>query len=291
MDELANIIEKYTDDYIQEHICSLEKLNIFAAIFYKDVAEIYDCITRVRNVELYPSGYSLDDAPIIGLLIKVWKLLKEIVAYYEKDNAEIISILERPLVESAITASYLIKSDSKVIEDYRKISYKDRLRILRELKKGNAFFESKAGSRLLKSVREKLELEGFDENSFKEQKKNRWKLQGKNFFEIFKEVEDEKLYTSTFGMMSESIHASWNDSLDWCLYRNEDNTFDPFPFYHPPDIRFLTTTLIFCNRPYKLWLNHIGITEKYLMDILQWVEDINSILYVHFDKLYGSDHG
>jgi hypothetical protein len=291
LDELESIIEKYTDDYIQEHIHSLDKLNIFAAVFFKDVSEIYDCITRVRNIELNPSGYSLDDAPIIGLLIKIWKLLKEIVAYYEKGNAEIISILERPLVESAITASYLIKSDTNVIEDYRKISYKGRLRILRELKNGDPFFVSKAGKRLLKSVQEKLELEGFDENSFTEQKNNRWKLQGKNFFEIFKEVEDEKLYTSTFGMMSESIHASWNDSLDWCLYRNDDNTFDPFPFYHSPDIRFLTTTLIFCNRPYKLWLNHIGITDKYLMDILQWVENINSILYVNFDNLYGNDHG
>ncbi|MDX2370520.1 MAG: hypothetical protein QNK36_19300 [Colwellia sp.] len=51
MDELENIIEKYTDDYIQEHIYSLDKLNKFAAVFYKDYAEIYDCITRVRNIE------------------------------------------------------------------------------------------------------------------------------------------------------------------------------------------------------------------------------------------------
>lgn len=291
MNELENIIKKYTNDYIHDHIYSLENINIFAATFYKDVAEIYDCITRVRNIELNPSGYSLNDAPIIGLLIKVWKLLKEIVSYYEKNNAEIISILERPLVESAITASYLIQSGPKVVEDYRKISYKDRLRILREFNKGDVFFESKAGKRLIKSIQEKLELESFDENSFEDQKKNRWKLQGKNFFEIFKEVEDEKLYTTTFGMMSESIHSSWNDSLDWCLYRNEDNTFEPFPFYHQADIRYLTTTLIFCNRPYKLWLNHIGVTDKYLTDILHWVENMNSILYVHFDKLYGNDHG
>ena len=290
MNELENIIDKYTDDYIQKHIYSLDKLNIFATIFYKDVVEIYDCITRVKNVELNPSGYSLDDAPIIGLLIKIWKLLKEIIVYYEQNNAEIISILERPLVESAITASYLLKSDSEVIEDYRKVSYKGRLRILRELKNGDVFYESKAGKRLLKSIQSKLKLEDFTENSFNEQKKNGWKLQGKNFFEIFKQVEDEKLYTSTFGMMSESIHSSWNDSLDWCLSRNDDNTFDPFPFYHPSDIRFITTTLIFCNRPYKLWLNHIGITDKYLIDILQWIEDINSILYVHFDKLYDNDH-
>ncbi len=291
LDELEIIIRKYTPDYISKHINDLDSLNTLAFVFFKDVSEIYDCITRVKNIERNPSGYSINDAPVMGLLVKVWKLLKEIVVHYEKDNAEIISILERPLVESAITASYLLKSNEDVIEDYRKISYKDRLKILRDLKAGNVFFESKAGKRLLTSVNEKLELEGFDEDSFKAQKKNRWKLQGKNFFEIFKEVEDEALYTHTFGMMSESIHASWNDSLDWCLQRNEDQTFDPFPFYHPPDVRFLTTTLVFCNRPYKMWVSHINIDDGYIGSILDWIEKINSMLYVRFDELYGHDHG
>lgn len=199
MEELEVIISKYTPDYINKRLNDLNSLNTLAVIFFKDVSEIYDCITRVKNIDRNPSGYSINDAPIMGLLVKVWKLLKEIVVYYEKENAEIISVLERPLVESAITASYLLKSNEDVIEDYRKISYKDRLKILRDLKTGNVFFESKAGKRLLTSVNEKLELEGFDENSFKDQKKNRWKLQGKNFFEIFKEVEDEALYTHTFG--------------------------------------------------------------------------------------------
>lgn len=291
MEELNRIFEKYTEDYIGENLCNLDSLYKFSSVFFKDVVNIYDCLTRVKNVERNPSGYSLDDAPIIGLLVKVWKLLKEIVAYYEAGNAEIISVLERPLVESAVTASFLLKSDSSVIEDYRKISYKDRLRILRDLKSGSAFFESKAGKRLLVSVEEKMLLEGFDENSFEVQKRNHWKLQGKNFFEIFKEVEDEKMYTHTFGMMSESIHASWNDSLDWCLHRKEDNTFDVFPFYNPPDIRYLTTTLVFCNRPFKLWIEHIGVADNELMDILEWIEKVNSALYVHFDKLYGNDHG
>lgn len=291
MEELEVIISKYTPDYINKRLNDLNSLNTLAVIFFKDVSEIYDCITRVKNIDRNPSGYSINDAPIMGLLVKVWKLLKEIVVYYEKENAEIISVLERPLVESAITASYLLKSNEDVIEDYRKISYKDRLKILRDLKTGNVFFESKAGKRLLTSVNEKLELEGFDENSFKDQKKNRWKLQGKNFFEIFKEVEDEALYTHTFGMMSESIHASWNDSLDWCLQRNEDQTFDPFPFYHPPDVRFLTTTLVFCNRPYKMWVSHIDVDDGYIGSILDWIERMNSILYVRFDELYGHDHG
>jgi hypothetical protein len=290
MEELEFIIKKYDDDYIISKLDNPDSINELATTFYKDVAEIYDCLTRIKHIERNPSGYSLNDAPIMGLLVKVWKLMKEIVSYYEAENAEIISIMERPLIESAVTASYLLKSDASVIEDYRKISYKDRLRILRECDEGNPFFETKAGKRLYKAVTEKLEIEGFDKNSFSVQKKNRWKLQGKSFFDIFKEVEDPKLYTYTFGIMSESIHASWNDSLDWCLARNEDLTYDSFPFYHPPDIRYMATTLMFCNRPYRLWLEHIGI-NGYPIEILDWIEKTNSILYVNFDKLHGNDHG
>jgi hypothetical protein len=66
--------------------------NRFALTFYKDVAEIYDCLTRVRNVGRNPTGFSLDDAPILGLLVRIWKLLKEIIRYYEENNAEIIRV-------------------------------------------------------------------------------------------------------------------------------------------------------------------------------------------------------
>lgn len=263
---------------------TLESLNWYASIFVQDVGDIYDCITRIKNTERNISGYTLDDAPILGLLVKVWKLLKQIAIFYEKDNAEMISILERPLLESAVTASFLMKNDRNVIEDYRKCSYKDRLRILRELKSGSPFYDTKAGKRLLKSVEEKMALENFTVNDFKEQKRNRWKLQGKSFFEIFSEVEDSSLYAPTFGMMSESIHCSWNDSIDWCLYRNDDGTFDAQPFSFPADIRFVSPTIHFCNRPYKMWLNHIGAANELV--ILDWIDKVNSIVYTSFDHLY-----
>ena len=131
-----------------------------------------------------------------------------------------------------------------------------------------------------------MEFEGYTIHDFKKQKKNRWKVQGKSFYDIFKEVEDENLYKCSFGMMSESIHCSWNDSMDWCLQKNEDGTFDVYPFYHPADIRYVTPTLAFCNRSYRMWLNHIDVGEKYIHDILNWIEKVNSILYVKFDEFY-----
>ena len=129
---------KYQPDYIEQGLSSLENLKAFSFIFFKDVAELYDCLTRLKSVERNPSGFSdFDDAPILGLLARIVKLLKEVVIYYERDNAEIISILERPIIEAATTlATYLMNSVPDVMVDYRKCSYKDRLRLLRDLEAG-----------------------------------------------------------------------------------------------------------------------------------------------------------
>src|SRR5437763_15016134 len=125
MDEILKITEKYDVTFIKEGLASLEALNNFALTFYKDVAEIYDCITRIRNIERNPKGFSLDDAPILGLLVRIWKLLKQVIRYYEENNADIIGTLDRPLIEGAVVATYLMTCDRRVMEDYRKCSYKD----------------------------------------------------------------------------------------------------------------------------------------------------------------------
>lgn len=286
MDEIQKITEKYDAAYIRDGLCSLDAINKFALAFYKDVAEIYDCLTRIRNVERNSTGFSLDDAPILGLLVRVWKLLKEIIHYYEQNNAEIISILERPLIEASVVATFLMTSDQSVIDDYRKCSYKDRLRILRDLESGSVFFETKAGKRLLKAVREKMAFENLTTEDFKLQKKNRWKIQGKTFYDIFSEVEHADLYAATYGMMSESIHGSWNESMDWCLSKNDDGTFSTYPFYQPADIRYVTPTLNFTNKPFRLWLQRIDAYDEDISNLLDWVERMNATLYVHFDEKY-----
>lgn len=48
MQELSEITTKYDPDYVREGLGSLEQLNSFALTFYKDVAEIYDCLTRLN---------------------------------------------------------------------------------------------------------------------------------------------------------------------------------------------------------------------------------------------------
>ena len=278
---------KYQPDYIRDGLTDLGSVNQFALAFYKDVAEIYDCLTRLRNLERNPVGFSIQDAPILGLLVRIWKLLKEVVKYYEQDNADFIAILERPLIESSTVANYLLAHSPEVIDDYRKCSYKDRLRILRDFENGSVFFETKAGKRLLKSVQEKLDVEGLTPQDFDVQKKNSWRLQGKSFYNIFAEVEHASLYACTYGIMSESIHGSWNESIDWCLFRNHDNTYSANPFSHSADIRYVTPILSFTNKPFRLWLERIEVDDKNFAGTLDWIERVNYRLYQKFDQLFG----
>lgn len=286
MEEITQILKKYDDEYINHNFFNVSSINAFALSFYNDVADIYDAVTRVKNVERNPCGFDLDDAPILGLLVRVWKLLKEILKYYEQDNAEIISVLERPLIEASVVATYLMQNDNTVVEDYRKCSYKDRLRILRDLESGSPFFETKAGKRLLKSVREKMINENLTTEDFGEQKKNRWKVQGKSFYDIFSLVEHADLYACTYGMMSESIHGSWNESMDYCLYRNQDGTYSAYPFFQPADIRFVSPTLRFTNKPFRLWLKRIEADDPNLVLALDWIDRVNAAIFRKFDETY-----
>lgn len=286
MEEIAQVLNKYNDDYIRQHFVDVPSINAFAFSFFKDAADIYDAITRVRNIERDPKGFDLHDAPILGLLVKVWKLLKEVLKYYEQNNAEIIGVLERPLIEASVVATYLMQSDNSVVEDYRKCSYKDRLRILRDLERGSAFFDTKAGKRLLVSVREKMSNEKLTVEDFKEQKRNRWKVQGKTFYDIFAVVEPADLYACTYGMMSESIHGSWNESIDFCLSRNSDGTFSPFPFSQPADVRYISPTLRFTNKPFRLWLKRIEVEDPNIISALDWIDRVNAAIFSKFDEAY-----
>ena len=288
MDEINNIMARYSKEYVRDFLDTPDAVSSYALAFYKDVAEIYDAITRITNTERNPTGFNLKDAPVLGLLVRIWKLLKQTLRYYEEANAEFTAILERPIIEASVVATYLLGSNDEVIEDYRRCSYKDRLRILRDLEAGSPFLNTKAGQRLVVSVQEKLDIEGFDENSFVAQKNNKWRLQGKSFYNIFDEVVGGELYASSYGMMSESIHGSWNESMDWCLTRNDDGTFGPHPFFHPPDIRYVTPLIRFTTPPYRMWLTRIDAEVPNLFEVLDWVDKFNAVLYQTFDQLYDS---
>jgi len=290
MEEIQNILNRYKSIDISQELSSLDLMKDFSTKFYGDVANIYDAITRIKNIERNPTGYNFNDAAILGLLIRIWKILKEVVRYYKEDKGEIISLLDRQILEAAVIAHYLLINGDNVVEDYRKCSYKDRLNIIIDSARSPEFFKTPAGIRLKNSVINKMKAEGLTVNSFVEQKKNKWKLSGKNFYQIFKEIVPENLYKYLYGIPSESIHGSWNESMDFNLIRNKDDTFSTYPHYQIVDMRFITPLLRITNEPYLLWLKRIGVEIDYFEKIFKWVTSVNMQLFNSFEKVYAKQN-
>ena len=238
----------------------------------------------MRNQSRHASGYSLSDAPIVGLLTRVAKLFRLVCRFYELRNGEYLSVFSRPLIESAIIATYLLREGDEAVEDFRRCSYKDPLRILRD--SGSDFFRTPAGQRVLRSALDDLALEDLSKDSFAQQRRNRWRLQGKSLYDIFAEVAGPEEFPFVYGMMSESIHGSWNESMDWCLFRNDDGTFSANALFIGVDARAILPLVRYATPPYALWIERIRLSDKSLRQTLDRIQVYSRRIYFKFDELY-----
>ncbi len=130
---------KYEDQSLLDRIESLDDVNRLALTFCEDAARTYRLVTTWGNPSRDPYGYGLADAPIVGLLTRVAKLLRLICGFYKLDNGDHLAVFSRPLIESAIVATYLLQEGDEAVEDFRRCSYKHTLRILRDHECGSEF--------------------------------------------------------------------------------------------------------------------------------------------------------
>ena len=286
MQEINHIWLKYEEDCLLDSIQSLEDVNKFALTFSKDVAYTFKLVTLLQNTDTKPCGYDLSSAPIIGLLTRVAKLFQLVCRFYELNNADHLFVFSRPLLESAIIAAYILREGVEAVEDFRRCSYKDTLKILRDHKSGSNFFCTPAGQRVLQSAHDDLALENLSNDSFATQKLNRWRLQGKSLYEIFGEVISEEEYTFAYGILSESIHGSWNESMDCCLYRNDDDTFSTNALYFDADARMILPLVRYATPPYVLWIEKIRPQEVFLKQTLDRIQEYSREIFFKFDDLY-----
>ena len=288
LEELNEIIMKYRSVKIPEVGCNIDQLLDFSPAFFTDVAEIYNITTRLKDEERNPTGFDLNDAPILGLLVKISKLLREIVVYYKAGDANIISYLERQVIEAGIVAQYLLQATPETIESYRKCSYKDRLQIL-EAPENEGFYATKAGKRLKADVHTQFKAEGFSTANFEAQKKHNWKVDGKSIRDMFKALGLDALYGNVYGFGSESIHASWGHSMNFDLRYNDDQTYSAYPIDMPADIRYVAPVIELCNPAFLGWSKRVNLNEHDRS--LKWIASVNRRLFYAFDAVYAPNDG
>lgn len=286
MEEIQAILAKYERDYLVHLAPATPEADRLALAFYEDIAQILDLLSRMKNVERNPTGFSEDDAPILGLLVRSWKLLKLVIWIYKEESAEYAVIAERSIIEVAVTATYLLRSDTSTIEDYRRCSYRNRLKILEQVAPGGMYHHSKPGQRLLRSIKQKLAREGLNEYSFEEQIANGWRLGGKTFRQIFEEVMGQYLYAVSYGTSSESVHGSWQDIRGYSLQC------DPvregfYPQYEPLRVNVGNTCMIipFVTPPFREWAMRVQLDDPYIGEVLDFIEKLNLILIDKYGQL------
>ena len=126
----------------------------------------------------------------------------------------------------------------------------------------------------------------MSEASFARQKRNRWRLQGKSLDDIFGQVASPDEFAFVYGMMSEAIHGSWNESMDWCLSKNDDGTFSAFALFVGVDARAILPLVRYATPPYALWMERIQLQDESLRHTLDCIQDYSREIYLKFDELY-----
>ena len=170
-------------------------------------------------------------ATVIGLLVKILKSYQECVEFYEEEKYEPISLYSRIIYEAFIKMKYLIKYGEKIQNHYRLISYKSRFDFYRKTKEEEGEHKNYYWVRNTKFL-DALSEDGFTLKDLDAVGK-KWNLDGKNFRQLLQEIESEELYTSLYGIGSDSVHSDWGEIRDFHLMGKEDTMCAKLEYYKP----------------------------------------------------------
>jgi hypothetical protein len=242
------------------------------------VWDIYSSIILAR-LEYYISnspyssiGYSKDEAIIYGHLARIFDLLRSIRRSVLKETAtrEIISIMNRSIIETCITLEYFLTFyDDKLLDDYRMTSLK-MLRSYENVVKKN--IDLRNGDKIaiedsiLKSISKAYENSGVSRDDI--DKWNAKKSILKGFKDRFKDVGKEDLYDVAYRTGSQSTHGNWDTlTTNYLIYNIDTERFSIDLREIPLDFREINPILIIIVNTLKVYLSLYERNEANLKDI------------------------
>ena len=198
----------------------------------------------IRSENDFNGGYELNKGLIIGLFVRLFKILVIIDKLIYKDSMsyDIAMQISRKTIELCATAQYLLKykDDEELIERYK---YKSIIgeknfydRVVNDMNGTNdeAVFIQK---RVIQSIDEKFNKLNID--------KSKSIKKFPNIENVFAETGHKALYDIAYRVVSHSIHADAMSTITCDLvYKNENNKFFPRFEQNQYDLRQYNPTLI-----------------------------------------------
>lgn len=148
-----------------------------------------------------------EQAPILGLYVKIYKFWKECLDVYKRGEFGVYIVYERILYEAFTKMTYLIVNGKEARDDFRLTSYKNRI---------NAYNKTERkvdGVNLVRNTKllDDLKADGFTVDDLKT-------IHPKNFKTIldivnqtYTQEEKDLIYTLAYGLSSDAIHSDWGE--------------------------------------------------------------------------------
>lgn len=189
------------------------------------------------------AGWERDEAILGGLMVRLYKLLSALLDQVCQRRAEIAQIMCRLAFETVVDIRYLLgKLDTELGDDFVKTSFRQE-RILRDQilerieKRGGEVMPVE--DRMLKSINRAAGLAGLSLDDVST-KRREWG--GQNTRAKAKAVfGDDLAYIGAFSGMSQSVHGSWGDLLQFHLETDDGRRFRPNPEWGHPRPQLLTS--------------------------------------------------
>lgn len=162
--------------------------------------------------------YDNNQATIVGLFVKQVMLYRDYLEAYKSNKAHLCLLYNRIIYESFIKMQYLMKYGDEEQRAYRLYSYKDRYDFYKShLSDVNGYFKVRNDKFL-----QDLADDGFVLEDLKDMHKS---FGGKNFRQLVEQFKEEYVYSSLYGIGSDSIHSDWGEIRQLYLRKMEDKSY------------------------------------------------------------------
>jgi len=227
-------------------------------------------------------GYTKEEAVIVGLFVRIYKLYDALTYHVSKNQGEIATIFTRLIFESFARMSYLMGASRESFQNFILVSYKSTIENYKDLKSKKEKRELvPIEKRILRKIENRIKSDGLKIDELLVNKK--WKHDGKTFKDVLSDIGFEDFYHYVFGNQSSFIHGDWYD-IKLHHIEQQDSLFRPNYDHISVDPRYILPISIVCLRviiSFLKWNN--SDPDNFVTTVAEKLIEFTTALDVHHE--------
>jgi hypothetical protein len=260
----------------------IEKTNELAFELYKEALSVVNLAAHLLDEEAsVKGGWPRNQAICAGLMIRIVKFMVVVTQLSAKgDRAEVVSALNRSIMESAINLEFLVNtSEDKFFDQFVKFSLGPERELYDTIQANIATRRGEVWpieQRMLKSINAVCQASGVKIEEV-HRKYGDW---GGGLRERLKALNKEERYVGMQRLPSHAVHGTWVDLImNHLKHDSKTDVFSPDPDFSRVDARILGPTAIFVLEAAKPYVMRFfsGVPECKLL--LERMDDVRSRIH------------